>query len=51
MSRIIYKTLEEVPPELIAKYRAGQYRFAVPPVYCGNWDELAWINWVTFDVE
>jgi len=48
MKKIYYKTIEEVPQELILKYRAGKYTLRVPPVYCGNWDELDWINWVTF---
>jgi len=40
-------------PELRAKrltaYRAGQYTMPAPPVYSGNWDEQAWMNWVRFD--
>lgn len=40
-------------PELRTKrlnaYRAGKYRFNPPPVYSGNWDEQAWMNWVHFD--
>jgi hypothetical protein len=51
MKKVFYKSIEEVPQELILKYHAGKYRFNPPPVYSGNWDELAWINWVVFDVD
>jgi len=30
-------------------YRADQYTFSPPPVYCGNWDEQAWCNHVQFN--
>ena len=41
-----YKTIKEVPLRYINRYRAGKYSFKTPPVYAGNWDELAWINYI-----
>lgn len=32
-----------------AAYHAGQYKFNPPPVYSGNWDSQAWMNFVQFD--
>lgn len=46
------KTLTD-SPQLRAKraaaYHAGRYKFSPPPVYSGNWDSQAWMNWVKFD--
>lgn len=49
--KIIYKAIEEVPNELTMAYRTGDYKFNSPPVCTVYWDELAWINYVTFDDE
>lgn len=32
--------------EKLVKYHAGEYRFEVPPVYCGNWDDESWVKWI-----
>ncbi len=30
-------------------YKAGQYKFRAPDVYCARWDDEAWMNWVQFN--
>jgi len=30
----------------VVKFRAGRYRFPVPPGYHGGWDRDAWIRYI-----
>lgn len=46
------KTALKDTPEIRSRrksaYLAGKYLFSPPPVYSGNWDDQAWMNWVVF---
>lgn len=46
------KTLVDSPElreKRLVAYRAGLYRFNVPPVCTVLWDVEAWCNWVQFN--
>lgn len=45
----MWKTLEDVPPEILDKYENGDYEFSAPPVCTAQWDKLAWINYIFGD--
>jgi hypothetical protein len=30
----------------LIKYKNGEYRFDVPPVCTGNWDDQSWVKWI-----
>jgi hypothetical protein len=38
--------LRDIPPELLAAYRAGDYSMPVPPVCTALWNENDWIRWI-----
>ena len=42
----MWKTIEEVPVEILERYKNNDYAFEVPPVFTGNWSMLSWINYV-----
>ena len=42
----MWKTIEEVPVEILERYKNNDYAFEVPPVFTGNWSMLSWINYI-----
>lgn len=41
-----YEKLSDVPVWKRAKYRAGEYMIAPPPVSTWAWTEVDWINYI-----
>ena len=42
----MWKSMSEVPKEILDRYVAGDYWFKPPDVYTGSWGDLAWINYL-----
>lgn len=32
---------------LLALYNAGRYEFNPPPVYCGSWEPMDWVRYIS----
>lgn len=47
----MWKTIEEVPVEILERYKNNDYAFEVPPVFTGNWSMLSWINYIFGKIE
>lgn len=42
----MWKTIEEVPHEILEKYKKDDYSFTAPPVCTNKWTMLSWINYI-----
>ena len=40
---------KEITQRMRELYKAGRYTFTAPPVCTDQWDDDAWIRFVTFD--
>ena len=50
----MYKSIDEVPPQILEAYRDYRYRFdprGLPSSAHSKWSEVDWINYVRFSPE